>query len=106
MFDFFKKSFKKEESAVEKHNKKMEQYANQFSGFSLNIDKAKTSPSNISSNACSNPWDNTNLNNIATSTLLDESLDNLCDYPVDSVLNFESDIDFEFEDYSIYEDMF
>lgn len=108
MFDFFKKSFKKEESsAVEMHNKKMEQYANQFSGFSLNIDKAETSPSNTSSNACSdNPWYNTNLNNIATSTLLDESLDNLRDYSVDSVLNFESDTDFEFEDYSIYEDMF
>ena len=102
MFDFFKKSFKKEESAVEKHNKKMEQYANQFSGFSLNLNNEVKE----SSSACSNPWNNTNLNNIATSTLLDESLDNLCDYGFeDSVLSFESDTDFELEDYSIYEDM-
>lgn len=101
MFDFFKKSFKKEESAVEKHNKKMEEYANQFSGFSLNLNNEVKS-----SSTCSDAWNNTNLNNIATSTLLDESLDNLCDYSIDSVLSFESDTDFELEDYSIYEDTF
>ena len=105
MFNFFKKSFKKEESAVEKHNKKMEEYANQFSGFSLNLNLNNEVKS---SSACSNAWNDTNFsNNVATSTILDESLDNLCDYGFeDSVLSFESDTDFELEDYSIYEDMF
>lgn len=108
MFDFFKKSFKKEESSiVERHNEKMEQYANQFSGFSLNFDKAKTSSSDSNANTYSNNiWNNANFNNITTNTTLDESLDNLCDYDIDSALSFESDTDFELEDYSIYEDTF
>lgn len=109
MFNNFFKSFKKEEkSLAEMHNEKMEMYANQFSGFNLNLNEVKSSSSDTRSDAYSNDaWNNFNLDNIAISSL-DESSNNLYGYDMVDFPNYNLDTEseFEFEDYSIYEDIF